>query len=567
MDIRVFLGCIFVFMLLLFPKDASAWVSGWTYRKSHVITGSIAGAQTNYQVRVTVHRTAGSDSGDDVYVGAACKADFGDINFTSSDGSTPLSYWLESVNGNIATFWVKIPSIPASPGTGAMFIYYGNPSVSTSSNGQDTFLMFDDFSGASLNPRWNDNAGSHPVANGYVRVVGTTGVIRDSGDSWLYNVMVRSRFRTSSIAGVGRVGLSNSSSASGYNAGDSVYQDFYSDNTMYGVSYKNANDTYAGFGGYSINTWYTMNFKWDSGNFIGSINDGAESTFSTNIANRACSPKIQAQSAVFNLDVDWMFVSKWATPEPSHGTWGSEETEPSAPQITALSISASLEQVNLNWFVDFPGSDIINVECSLNDNQNCVPFPYQSVPGGGGCYIDAPNYDLTEDPSTQGRTVQNFIRCKAYSQSTPDVYSEQIRYFYPIAFEVQMPDNLGMVVGEKQELALTVRNYGMLNDSYSLNVSSSDPRLRIEAGIQHTRLLKTDEVQRVVSGTTMMMSGATLFSDITVNSTVLEKIHFNQRLTVRGSEKSLPDIDAFGIVQIIMISGIVVNFIIYAKKS
>jgi len=123
-----------------------AWLTGWSYRKSHEIVGSTAGAQTDYQIRIKVHYGSGTDSGEDVYLNGKCRADFGDIRFTSDDGVTELPYWMEEkVDGDYATFWVKVPSIPASPDTTTIYIYYGKSDATTTSNGANTFLFFKDF--------------------------------------------------------------------------------------------------------------------------------------------------------------------------------------------------------------------------------------------------------------------------------------------------------------------------------------------------------------------------------------------------------------------------------------
>jgi len=118
-----------------------SWLTGWQYRKSHNIRGSQTGAVTDYQIRITVHYGSGTDSGEHVYLNGKCRTDFGDIRFTSDDGVTELSYWMEyKVNGNYAIFWVKVPSIPISPNSVTIYIYYGNPSATTTSNIKNTSL-------------------------------------------------------------------------------------------------------------------------------------------------------------------------------------------------------------------------------------------------------------------------------------------------------------------------------------------------------------------------------------------------------------------------------------------
>ncbi len=71
-------------------------LSGWDYRKQKTITGTTAGAQTNYQMKLTVYNSTGTDTPGNVYLGGNARSDFGDIRFTKSDGATLLDYWIES---------------------------------------------------------------------------------------------------------------------------------------------------------------------------------------------------------------------------------------------------------------------------------------------------------------------------------------------------------------------------------------------------------------------------------------------------------------------------------------
>ncbi|MEM3697109.1 MAG: hypothetical protein QXQ94_06380, partial [Candidatus Bathyarchaeia archaeon] len=81
------------------------WLSGWSYRKSHVIN-SASGAGTNYQVRVKAHYGSGTDNGENVYLNSHCRTDFGDVRFTDDDGETVLDYWMESktVNSSVTEY-------------------------------------------------------------------------------------------------------------------------------------------------------------------------------------------------------------------------------------------------------------------------------------------------------------------------------------------------------------------------------------------------------------------------------------------------------------------------------
>jgi len=106
-------------------------LTGWYHHKSHTITGSAAGAQTNYQVGVKVYYGPGTDGTEvvggttfgKVYCDSRCKTDFGDIRFTRSDGATLLDYWIEEqVDSNYAIIWIEVDSIPASPSTVDIFV-------------------------------------------------------------------------------------------------------------------------------------------------------------------------------------------------------------------------------------------------------------------------------------------------------------------------------------------------------------------------------------------------------------------------------------------------------------
>jgi len=162
-------------------------MTGWGYRKSHVITAS-AGAGTNYQKQITVHYGAGADGDDDVYctVGgvAHCRTDFGDIRFTDNDGNTLLDCWMESkVNSDNAVFWVEVADdLSTDPVT--IYVYYGKadatyPYLATVlAQGEATFRFFDDFLAANIDwtNKWQSTKQTNfSIESGALKIVmGTT---------------------------------------------------------------------------------------------------------------------------------------------------------------------------------------------------------------------------------------------------------------------------------------------------------------------------------------------------------------------------------------------------------
>ncbi|MCX9012201.1 MAG: DUF2341 domain-containing protein [Candidatus Methanoperedens sp.] len=160
-------------------------ISGWDYRKQKNITGSTAGAQTNYQMKLTVYNSTGTDTPGNIYLGGNAKSDFSDLRFTKSDGITLLDYWIESYTPGVnATVWVEVDSIPASPNTASIYLYYGNSFASSSSNIHNTFLFGDDFEDNSWTANnWNLFAGGYTLVSATQRDGSTGKVLKSNNNS------------------------------------------------------------------------------------------------------------------------------------------------------------------------------------------------------------------------------------------------------------------------------------------------------------------------------------------------------------------------------------------------
>jgi hypothetical protein len=134
------------------------------------ITGSTAASATNYQIPITVYRSIGTNTGSSVYLGTDIYSDYSNIYFLASNQATILTFYIESgtQTNSSARIWVSVPSIPASPSTTKVYIYWNKTGTYTSaSSGTSTFpSLFDDFNGT---------AGSAPNASKWsVQLKGTT---------------------------------------------------------------------------------------------------------------------------------------------------------------------------------------------------------------------------------------------------------------------------------------------------------------------------------------------------------------------------------------------------------
>jgi hypothetical protein len=328
----------FAFLLnILFPikTEAAFWHNmAWLHRKPIIITGSTAGAQTNYQTKVTVG-----------FIDGKMNPDFSDIRFASSDGTTLLNHWRESYTASIsAVFWVNMPSLPASPATITIYMYYSNSSAATAGNGDNTFLLFDNFGGSGLDAaKWtqqNSAGGSLSISNSQVTfsVNGAADYVWiHSNNLYTYPVWVEGKMDSYTPSGATlRFGESTGTTlrTTGTQPNGNYYNEYSAD--VSGGTYRIVGDTSSG--GFAVTSAVTSDtsgiwsFAWAAtGSQIFNFNylsklTGADSA-AGNIANYYLYAGIAAGTAG-TAKADWLRIRKYASSEPAAGTPGTEENYP-----------------------------------------------------------------------------------------------------------------------------------------------------------------------------------------------------------------------------------------------
>jgi len=143
------------------------WDEDWEYRRNVTINNSAnANNLTNYQVLINVSYDSDMDS------------TFKDLRFTwfnYTDGTeTELNYWIEkNVSSNYAEVWVNVIEIQANSYQN-IYMYYGNPSANSISNGVATFEFFDDFNMPTLNTtKWGSTGSGVSISNNRLRINNT----------------------------------------------------------------------------------------------------------------------------------------------------------------------------------------------------------------------------------------------------------------------------------------------------------------------------------------------------------------------------------------------------------
>ncbi len=128
-------------------SSSPAFLGGWQYRKDVKIVNTLDQDLIDYPVKVVIDTATLISQG-------KMRNDCGDIRFTRQDGVTLIPYWIEGgCNTSQTVIWVKVPEIPATD-EAKVYLYYGNPSATSESNGEAVFTFFDDFdSGLS---KWNN---------------------------------------------------------------------------------------------------------------------------------------------------------------------------------------------------------------------------------------------------------------------------------------------------------------------------------------------------------------------------------------------------------------------------
>lgn len=346
------------------------FLTGWTYRKSHVIE-QLLGADTGYQVAIVTRYGNGTDGDIEIYgntiagliyLNGTCQTDFDDVRFTEDDGLTLLSYWPEEkFNSNNATFWIKLTD-DLTAGDVTIFVYWGNAAAEDVSSGENTFLVYDGFDNNNLNSTlWTNqtqDAGTIiSESSGYLTMQMTTGQAHTGG-----NVICTTDLDDS----VSKIAMSKMMKTTGYtqsyseyvgwtNATDQYNKAYYCLPAHYVISilyYYPAGTDWAGVfsgsgwnyveGHVNLDPW-TYWFRVNNRIVPGSVSNGTfnktEGSYQSNTISStpsSASPVKPQYVCLGTADYntasytyfDWVAVRKWTSTqeEPTHGEWGELES-------------------------------------------------------------------------------------------------------------------------------------------------------------------------------------------------------------------------------------------------
>lgn len=284
----------------------SSRLLGWSKRKP--ITIASTSALTNYQAKLTISYDTDM------------QADFDDLRFTSSDGTTQLNYWLESkTNSSTATVWVKVPALAS--GNTSIYMYYGNASAVSASSGDNTFEFFDGFDSATLNTsKWSvTGPGAISISNSVLRITTATPDWTILQTNSTFSAPISQRFSA-------KLSAEDISYQFGLRNDHGAYVDAY---RYQGVT------RWVTYNGGATNTARSDSFVGSFQTFDIALKSGQAKFYYNNLlrATHTASIPSTAQKAYFaiggevagiTLDLDYVFIYKYADSIPT-SSFGAEE--------------------------------------------------------------------------------------------------------------------------------------------------------------------------------------------------------------------------------------------------
>jgi len=187
-------------------ENSSWWNESWLNRKPINFNVSSGSTSSNYQVLLNITYISGMNT------------NFSDLRFVNySNNSKELDYWIESKSdGNWTNVWVEIDSPINTSNQSLAWMYYGNPSASTKSNGTNTFVFFDDFDSFDTN-KWT-STGSCSISSSQLTI--TTGAVyTDNTISSQPGLISEAKIKWNNFAGYSGLEIANAQSTSGSNGG------------------------------------------------------------------------------------------------------------------------------------------------------------------------------------------------------------------------------------------------------------------------------------------------------------------------------------------------------------
>jgi len=336
--------------------DTNWWSASWSKRKAINLQTPSGSTPTNYQILINI--TYDSDM----------NSNFSDLRFIDyTDNTTQLAYWIEDKdNGNWAQIWVKNENNITTANQTHIWMYYGNPSATSNSNGENTFEFFDDFIGTTLDTnKWQINADSYTVSNSILQIsIGAVSI----KDALSFNIndgyTLEGKIRYPSLAShySGTLSAQSSHYTQGSNHGadaTSLYMRQDNSRNVYRWTGTGSSSSYncgSGTVFTSIdNTWYILGSNFDNTGVTLTKDRTSEWTYTCgwtkNIKYISLGSFYGASDYnIQDTEYDWVLIRKYTSNEPSVSI-GSEEERSDTTSWELFGVDTSSPW---QWNFNFP---------------------------------------------------------------------------------------------------------------------------------------------------------------------------------------------------------------------
>ncbi|PIU55052.1 MAG: hypothetical protein COS89_08395, partial [Deltaproteobacteria bacterium CG07_land_8_20_14_0_80_38_7] len=447
----------------------------YTNRKAITITEKSGSELTDFQVQV------------DVTYEDSMQVDFDDVRFTDSDGTTSLNYWLETkTDSTSATFWVKVPSIKTSS-TATIYMYYGNGSAESVSDGAATFEFFDDFSGSAIDEtKWViTNATGFSVADGLLTGTSTTGRLT-SVNTFSEPIVIEARqivntVQTTSGHMVIGTYLSTSNAIGLIPTGDQTI--WYRNNGQWLGAYSTAPAI--------ATSWATYKLAAASGTVSLSMKNDDDSEYLGSTSNTISSEPIAISKRysddytgyTYDADWDWIRTRQYASTEPTSEI-GSEETyTPPADQVVLYAAPDTIGIVS-NFAATSSGTGTVTFRIS---DDNGVTWYYCSgdtlTEGATKNTAAELTNNCLDDLSGESFNVETTLSVSLGQTATLSDISYNITYIPSVSFtsasqqaaenagNITITAELSSVYGSDVTIPYTITGTATDNTDYSITAS------------------------------------------------------------------------------------------------
>ena len=349
----------FIISLNIFNAQSQC-LSAWKYYLPITVANNTFANLSDYQVKVTVNTATPIAAGKMISTGD-------DIRFIDGASCNNLNYWIESgMNSANTVIWIKLPTLPATANR-VINMYYGNVLAPTASNGDSTFLIFDDFLGTSLNTaKWQTvitGTGSVNVSGGNLVCTTTAEANIRSKASFASPIVLEANMAY--ISGSWEsLAILNNNTKDGY--GEWMGNVLTSgSNTMYfGLTFTPANPACDNYTAHTYNTYSNpgtltglWQVSWPSSNVQSASWPGGSYSYSYQSATLASTVQVavgQMCGANGSMSVDWIRARNYAAAEATT-TNGVERNN----HTSGIDHQVQLSGINI---YPNPAHDIINID-------------------------------------------------------------------------------------------------------------------------------------------------------------------------------------------------------------